>query len=151
MNTDYYINLQSENELRIEQNVLFNYYIQFLSLNSNEKIYSCNFKQDEWDTRIINLSTNVIYRFSYPSFTKDLARLDKIRKIFSKLENDKLSAVMSVGICEQQLWFERKLYHKNNLLSEIYNYENNIFKRQDRKRKIRRDDYHGSPCRELRI
>ena len=127
MNTDYYINLQSENELRIEQNVLFNYYIQFLSLNSNEKIYSCNFKQDEWDTRIINLSTNVIYRFSYPSFTKDLARLDKIRKIFSKLENDKLSAVMSVGICEQQLWFERKLYHKNNLLSEIYNYENNIF------------------------
>lgn len=126
MNTDYYVNLTSENELRIEQKVLFNYYMEFLNISSTKNVYSCNIKQDNWDTRIVNLDDLTLYRFSNPSFTKDIQKLNEIRKCFSILQENNLAKVSATGVCEEQFWYQRKLFPSNALLSSIFESEHNI-------------------------
>ena len=117
MGLTFYDNLIDKMKLGVERRAIFNYYLKALSLSLvDDNIYACNLEKDVWDTRVVDLNTNTLYRFSNPRYTDNIENLNNIRKQLSFLMKEKLCGVLSLGIIENQIWYSRKLFPKENLL-----------------------------------
>lgn len=136
MSMGSYDNLVDKMKLGVERRAIFNYYLKALSLSLvDDNIYACNLEKDVWDTRVVDLNTNTLYRFSNPRYTDNIENLNNIRKQLSFLMREKLCGVLSLGIIENQIWYSRKLFPKENLLSFVLDESKNSLENEKEKLK----------------
>src|SRR5574344_2039237 len=114
MNENFYTEIVGLSELDTKRRSTFEYYVNQLILGETDDLCSCDLKKDVWDTRIINLKELSLYRFSNPMYADNL---DDIKGKLLLLNDANLCALLSFGMFDKQVWYKRKLFRKEDLLS----------------------------------